>query len=469
MGTIDFGGKDARKRLLWDARTRLLLACAVIPAAIETAYLHAAGEAGDVTLLFTLLATVCSLLMALLPNVGGWAIVALWAARCVVPQATPFSILFCLLMAVTVMTYLNAGMALAAAVIAEGATAARIWLYPWDSSVFTIVCATAAFLMVAIWLGSMMSWREQQEIAAQERAELLHELADRELATQLHHSVANDLTTILLLARQLDSDAVRREAHGETDASESISMPNGGQSAPIHDSGLEHTNPIEHIDEAETISLIERTATESLVKVRALIAELDRTDSVGADTEFATARSSAANGDGHDSSANGSAPSACGKSRHKHAVLRPSHITEISTTELRELGVTLDERLHANGLVGETIISGEESSECTDERKGALLDILHEIVGNMMKYADPAAGYCIAITLGAGLATVSASNGSAAEGTAEPAHTGNTDSPALTGGTGLNRCRQAAESLGGEFTVSTDGPAWTALVRLPLI
>ncbi|PWG64009.1 hypothetical protein [Bifidobacterium callitrichidarum] len=499
-------GKNTGKRLLWDARTRLLLACAAIPAAIETAYLYATGEANDVTLLFALLAIVCSLLMALLPSVGGWAIVALWAARCVVPQTTPFSILFCLLMAVTIMTYLHAGMALAAAVIAEMATASRIWLYPWDSSVFTIVCATAAFLMVALWLGSMMSWRERQEIEARERAELLHELADQELATQLHHSVANDLTTILLLARQLESDAVRRETHGETDASEGIGVPNGGQSAPMHDSGLERANPIGRIDEAETISLIERTATESLAKIRTLIAGLDHADGSPVTTDSHTGIRPAPKPDpgigsetaqgvmynGIAAPTPAVAPSANRPSWPRRAgtassSVPPARIASLTADELRELGESADARLHANGLVGETIIGGAESSTCTDERKAALLDILHEIVGNMMKYADPDAGYCIAVTLGPGLATVSASNGigsnrcgrigqSLPDGSPDAGSKDSVDVAAcnplasvLTGGTGIARCRQAAESAGGEFTASAEEGTWTCLLKLPLI
>ncbi|MBW3089641.1 hypothetical protein [Bifidobacterium miconisargentati] len=514
MGVIDAAGtstgitngRNTGKRLLWDARTRLLLACAAIPAVIETAYLYAAGEASDVTLLFALLAIVCSLLMALLPSVGGWAIVALWATRCVVPQTTPFSILFCLLVAITVMTYLHVGMALVAAVAAEAATASRIWLYPWDSSVFTIVCATAAFLMVALWLGSMMSWRERQEIEAQERAELLHTLADQELATQLHHSVANDLATILLLARQLESDAVRSRTHGEMDVPEDLGLPNSGQSALMHGPGQERANPIGRIDEAETISLIERTTTESLAKIRTLIAGLDHADGGSVTDDSHTGirptpepdpeTGSEAAQDVMCNRIAASAPAVSSSAKRPSQPRRagtasssvpPARIASLTTDELRELGESVDARLHANGLVGETIIGGAESSACTSERKAALFDILHEIVGNMMKYAAPDSGYCIAITLGPGLATVSASNGIGSkrcgragqplpDGSPDTGSEDNVDAAvrnpltsALTGGTGIARCGQTAESAGGEFTASVEDGTWTCLLKLPLI
>ncbi|MBT1160293.1 hypothetical protein [Bifidobacterium sp. SO1] len=422
------------KRLLWDGRTRMLLACASIPVMIETAYLYGIGDGGDATLLFMLLSVIGSLLMALFPRIGGWAIVALWTARCVVPETTPFSMLFCLLMAITIMAYLNIGMSLLAAVVAEAATAARIWLYPWDSSVFAIVCATAAFLMVALWLGSMMSWRERQEIEDQEHAELVRRIADQQLATQLHHSVANDLTTILLLSRQLRSDTGHYDHHST--------------------------------DDHDTVTLIERTAQESLAKVRTLIAGLDQ------DGSRVTGQSAVFRDVGTD------------RSRHP----MPARVLTVTADELHTVAESYDARLHANGLDGAIIISGEASCSCTADRKDAMLDILREIIGNTMKYADPTAGYCVAITLAPGLATMSASNGvrrPAAGGeiasgiaqttvpadTAVNAHDGNVSpraSDALSGGTGIDRCRRIVTALGGEFTVEHDDSSWTTLVTLPL-
>ncbi|NEG88938.1 hypothetical protein [Bifidobacterium aerophilum] len=406
--------QDNGKRLLWDGRTRVLLACASAPALIETAYLAEVGEAGDATLLIALLAVVGCLLMALLPRVGGWAIVALWTARCVIPETTPFSVLFCLLMAVTIMAYLDIGMALPAAMAAEAATAARIWLYPWDSSVFVIVCATAAFLMVALWLGSMMGWRERQETKDREHAELLHRAADRELATQLHHSVTNDLTTILLLSVQLRSK----------------------------ENSIDHLSPEDH----DTVTLIERTARESLTKVRTLIAGLDsKPDSPASPADERPIP-----------------PTASGQGRP---------LTTLTDDELRSLAASYDERLHANGLTGTIIVNGEPSTACTAERKAALMDALHETVGNMMKYADPAAGYCIAVTLSPGLATLSASNGmcGAACDRATAASGRTPPDKALHGGTGLDRCRRAATNLGGTFDAGADNGAWTTMLTLPLV
>ncbi|KFI49674.1 Signal transduction histidine kinase [Bifidobacterium biavatii DSM 23969] len=510
------------QQLLWDWRTRVLLACASIPVVIETLYLRGTGEGGDATVLFTLLSVVGCLLMSLLPRVGGWAIIALWAARCVTPQTTPLSILFCLLVAVTIMTYLGIAMALAAAIAAEAATAARIWLYPWDSSVFAIVCATAAFLMVALWLGSMMSWRERQEADELERAALLRRVADQRLAEQLHHSVANDLTTILLLARQLWTEPATRDGGDGGERTPGGDGADGGRQGSVHGNGNAGTDAGADVDvnagadigdRADTAAIIERTAQDSLAKVRTLIAGLDRVDDRTAALSSAPASPDKPVNPAEPVDPNN--PTGPGKPDGKrvgtalhrtsigHAFTEHHPLTTLGTNELQSIAATYDERLHAHGLAGETIIGGVPSCSCTAERKAALLDILHEIVGNMMKYADPAAGYCIAVTLAPGLVTLSASNGilrpvdaggigthagpdsapHAPQGTATDIGSGigspvgpvanNHDVPDSTvgifsGGTGLERCRHTAMSLGGEFTVGCDGSAWTTLLKLPM-
>ena len=81
-----------------------------------------------------------------------------------------------------------------------------------------------------------------------------------------------------------------------------------------------------------------------------------------------------------------------------------------------------------------------------------------------MKYADPSNGYCIAITVETGLATLSSSNAIASSAP------GGDHGPdrALSGGTGLKRCRDIASDLHGEFTVTDDGASWTCLLKLPL-
>ncbi|MBT1173209.1 hypothetical protein JS528_07560 [Bifidobacterium sp. MA2] len=484
--------------LLSDWRTRMLLACSSLPVTVETVYLHHTGEADDTTLLCFLLSVTCCLLMALLPRIGAWAIVALWVARCVMPGTTPLSVLFCLLMAVTVMAYRDMRIALPAAIVAETATAARIPLYPWDSSTFTMLCATAAFLLLALWLGSMMDRQERRETEERERAGLLRRLADQRLATQLHHSVANDLATILLLARQLASDEKRpdfRTPIPRDSASRASTSRGTGTTTDIADEP-DRGIPDDATIDARTVALIERTASESLAKVRALIAGLDRqtgtTDSSGsADAVYAhgtmtgTTLEDAVEVASGPESASGNvtaprpttAPTQAGPSSAKPRDLR---LTSVTADELRALGESFDERLHAIGLDGETIIGGERSVTCTVERRDVLLEILHEIVGNMMKYADPEAGYCIAITLAPGLATVSESNGVRPDdthagdgaGTAQTAANTGADtassSPLMGGGTGLDRCRRTAADLGGEYAVSGDDGAWTVLLRLPL-
>ncbi|RSX53463.1 Signal transduction histidine kinase [Bifidobacterium goeldii] len=451
------------KLLLADGRTRALLACSSLPAIIETVYLYSQGNLGDTGILFAMLSVCACLLMSLAPRIGGWTIVLLWVVHCVIPQTTAFSLLFCLLMAITVMAYLRIGSALAASVMAEAAAASRIWLYPWDSAVITTVCATAAFLMVALWIGSSMSWQERHEREERERAVLLRRLADQQLAAQLHHSVANDLTTILLLARQLeptcsDDDSVSNDDNAR----------DGSDVASI----------------ASIVSLIVQSAQDSLVKVRTLIAGLD-----GSSSSPSGAVSDAGNAviDGNvGEHENASTAGADHGAEHRNDYGYAAPLDLLTADELRELADRYHARLYAQGLDGDIIIGGLVRCSCTAARKSALLDVLHEIVGNMMKYADATAGYCIVVTLEAGLATLSSSNGmrnaepaADAEAASSTKLAASTESPThtksaayaqsvLSGGTGLVRCRTTAESLGGEFTVDSTGSTWTTLLKLPL-
>ncbi|PST49481.1 hypothetical protein COO72_01360 [Bifidobacterium callitrichos] len=90
-----------------------------------------------------------------------------------------------------------------------------------------------------------------------------------------------------------------------------------------------------------------------------------------------------------------------------------------------------------------------------------MLSVLREIVGNMMKYANPSGAYCIALTIDNGRATLSASNA--------VDDTGLSDGTGLSAGTGLLRCRQSALRLGGEFEASCADGLWTCLLALPLV
>ncbi|OZG64497.1 Signal transduction histidine kinase [Bifidobacterium hapali] len=424
--------------LFANGRTRVLLACSCVPPVIETAYMCSNGDGNDVMILFALLSVIGCLTMALLPRVGGWLIVTLWAARCVIPSTTPLSILFCVLMAVTVMAYRSLAMSVLASVAAESATAARIWLYPWDSSVVATVCATAAFLLVALWLGSMMGWQEQREREEREHAALLRRLANQQLATQLHHSVANDLTTIMLLTQQLRSAV----------------------------SSYDQSN-------TKLVNLIEQTTQESLRKVRTLITQLDQPSDATTQHIPCTSRPAAyiePTVTVDNSSSSLSIRDESPNRQQTHAT-NTDRLDTLTANELQSATANYDERLHAHGLAGMSLVNGETACACTADRKAVLLDTLREIVGNMMKYADPAAGYCIAITLAPGLATLSASNG--VRQTQEHMHENMQNSPshasdALSGGTGLRRCRDAACTLGGEFTAEQDGESWTVLLTLPL-
>ena len=112
-------------------------------------------------------------------------------------------------------------------------------------------------------------------------------------------------------------------------------------------------------------------------------------------------------------------------------------------------------------MEGEFLIAGVSSVECSEDCREALLSVLREIVGNMMKYANPSGVYCIALTIDNGRATLSASNA--------VDDTGLSDGTGLSVGTGLLRCRQSALRLGGEFEASCTDGLWTCLLVLPLV
>lgn len=444
--------------LLADWRTRVLLACSSLPVAVETTYLMMRGEAGngDAAVAFALLTVTACLLMALTPRLGGWAIVVLWTARCVMPQAVAFSILFPLLMAVTVMAYLRTGPSLLASVIAEIAAAARIWLYPWDTTVLATVCATAALLMVALWIGSSMHGQEQREQERRERAMLLRRLGDQRLAEQLHHSVANDLTTILLLARQARS------------ASEEVTATKMEGSADP-----EYEPRALSLDDDQLVTLIERTTEESLVKVRRLIAGLDRLTEPAVDTASGRSSTSISSFHGGDDERR-HAPagfSIRSISRFRDSLTTqvgspssptsPISLASLTHEELESLTEGYRAQLRGIGLEGEFLIAGASSVECSEDCREALLSVLREIVGNMMKYANPSGAYCIALTIDNGRATLSASNA--------VDDTDLSDGTGLSAGTGLLRCRQSALRLGGEFEASLADGLWTGLLVLPLV
>lgn len=450
--------------LLADWRTRVLLACSSLPVAVETAYLLMRGEAGngDAAVAFALLSVTACLLMALAPRLGGWMIVALWIVRCVMPQTAAFSALFPLLMAMTVMAYLRTGPALLASMIAEIAAVARIWLYPWDTTVLATVCATAALLMVALWIGSSMHWQEQRERERRERAMLLRRLGDQRLAEQLHHSVANDLTTILLLARRARSGSAMTSMGDATAAKMDGSV------------NSDHESRTAVLDDDELVTLIEQTAEESLTKVRRLIARLDRSSDSAIDMASGRGLTSTSPSTspfrGRDSERRNEPAGfdirniGCSRdSRTARVGGTPAltTLTALTHGELESLAQRYQAQMRGIGLKGEFLVVGASSVECSADCREALLSVLREIVGNMMKYADPSGAYCIALTIDDGRATLSASN--AFDNTDQP------DGIGLSAGTGLSRCRQSAVQLGGEFEVSCADGIWTCMLILPLV
>lgn len=285
----------------------------------------------------------------------------------------------------------------------------------------------------------MMGWQEQREREEREHAALLRRLANQQLATQLHHSVANDLTTIMLLTQQLRSAV----------------------------SSYDQSN-------TKLVDLIEQTTQESLRKVRTLIAQLDQPSDAATQRIPCTSRPAAWSNPTVTVRDSSSTPfiGTASLDRPQTIATNTDRLDTLTVNELQSATANYDERLHAHGLAGMSLVNGETACACTADRKAVLLDTLREIVGNMMKYADPAAGYCIAITLAPGLATLSASNGVRQTQEHVQKHMQNSPShafDALSGGTGLRRCRDAACALGGEFTAEQDGESWIVLLTLPLV
>ncbi|PST49482.1 hypothetical protein COO72_01365 [Bifidobacterium callitrichos] len=144
---------------------------------------------------------------------------------------------------------------------------------------------------------------------------LLRRLGDQRLAEQLHHSVANDLATILLLARRARS------------ASEEVTATK--MEGPADS---EYKPQVLALDDDQLVTLIERTAEESLVKVRRLIAGLDRLTEPAADTASGRGSTSISSFHGGDDERS-HAPA--GFSIHSISRFRDSLATQVGVRPLR--------------------------------------------------------------------------------------------------------------------------------------
>ena len=132
---------------------------------------------------------------------------------------------------------------------------------------------------------------------------------------QLHHSVANDLATILLLARRARSTS-----------EEVTATKMEGPADP------EYEPRALALDDDQLVTLIERTAEESLVKVRRLIAGLDRLTEPAADTASGRGSTSISSFHGGDDERR-HAPA--GFSIHSISRFRDSLATQVGVRPLR--------------------------------------------------------------------------------------------------------------------------------------
>lgn len=374
--------------------SRMLLGCSCLPALAETGYALANGNDSTGGLLITLTVVGASMLMAFTPRFGAWTLMILWAALQIgLPSMTPFSSLFAVMMAAMALSYLRTRQALAAGLVAAISTTISLMMRPGDGQQMVILCVTVALLLIALWFGMSLRWREEREREQLERARLLRRLGNTRVAEELHHSVANDLTGILLLTQQLHHDARQTAETSQQTAQDD-----------------------------RTIDLLEQTAQTSLAKVRHIIASLDE--------------------DGSD------------------VVQEPAQplTASITLNEISTLMAAQDRRLHAAGMDGMGMSNGERACAISPERKAMLLDMIHEMYGNALKHADSHGGYCIAVTLGAQMVTIAASN-ACRKGISEDN---------LAHGTGLRRCREAAERCGGEFRNGIEDGGFSCLIKLPL-
>ncbi|NMN00118.1 2CS histidine protein kinase [Bifidobacterium sp. DSM 109958] len=126
---------------------------------------------------------------------------------------------------------------------------------------------------------------------------------------------------------------------------------------------------------------------------------------------------------------------------------------------LRDQCARYEERLRALGFDGQTIVTVQPEARLSTARRELMGGLMEELYTNIGKHADPAYGYVVAVRIAADGIDVAVAD--------TAAHAGAVD-PALSAGTGLKRCRERIERLGGTMRVGAgeDGE-WSLAAWLP--
>lgn len=123
---------------------------------------------------------------------------------------------------------------------------------------------------------------------------------------------------------------------------------------------------------------------------------------------------------------------------------------------ITELVRQQDARLSKIGFTGVTIVSGS-ISHCSDtEMLGTIESLLEEVYANILKHADKEHGYCVTVSEDDSVVTITAADTPSTSPVAPP----------LSGGVGMESCRNLVEDLGG--TIRTElGEQWVVSIDIP--
>lgn len=118
-----------------------------------------------------------------------------------------------------------------------------------------------------------------------------------------------------------------------------------------------------------------------------------------------------------------------------------------------------DNRLHAAGFHGELLIEDETQGGGGSEANSELIDdLMHELFGNMMKYADKEKPYFILVSstesqIGIGVTNMVRNCELAQSGL----------------GSGMRALRERIHKIGGTLEMGWDGPYWNVQASVPVI
>ncbi|KAA8820182.1 hypothetical protein [Bifidobacterium vespertilionis] len=133
----------------------------------------------------------------------------------------------------------------------------------------------------------------------------------------------------------------------------------------------------------------------------------------------------------------------------------------ISASQSKSLDITplieeYDQRLRRLGFQGGTVAPPNLRFPVDPELGCVLHETITEIYTNILKYADPQGGYVVSVQVDNDSLRISAANTIRDD-----------PDPQLSQGTGMQRCKMAVESLGGQFLSSRQYGHWNCAVTIP--